>query len=35
MNEIKCPNCGKLFQVDEASYAAILSKYETMLFREN
>lgn len=23
MQEIKCPNCGKIFQVDEAGYAAI------------
>lgn len=24
MNEIKCPHCGKVFQVDESGYAAIL-----------
>ncbi len=24
MQEIKCPNCGKVFQVDEAGYAAIV-----------
>ena len=24
MQEIKCPNCGKIFQVDEAGYAAIV-----------
>lgn len=23
MNEIKCPQCGTVFQVDEAGYAAI------------
>ena len=26
MNEIRCPNCGKVFQVDEAGYAAIVSQ---------
>ena len=26
MNEIKCPNCQKVFQVDESGYAAILKQ---------
>lgn len=26
MNEIKCPNCGEVFQVDETGYAAILKQ---------
>ncbi len=26
MNEIKCPNCGTVFQVDESGYARILSQ---------
>ncbi|MBR4994097.1 MAG: DUF2130 domain-containing protein [Lachnospiraceae bacterium] len=26
MNEIKCPKCGEVFQVDEAGYAAILKQ---------
>ena len=26
MQEIKCPNCGKIFQVDEAGYAAIVKQ---------
>lgn len=26
MNEIKCPHCGKTFEIDEASYAAILKQ---------
>ena len=26
MNEIKCPHCGKAFQIDEAGYAAILKQ---------
>ncbi len=26
MNEIKCPNCGKVFQVDEAGYASIVKQ---------
>ena len=29
MNEIKCPHCGKVFQVDEAGYAAILAQVRT------
>ena len=24
MNEIKCPNCGQVFQIDETSYESIL-----------
>ena len=26
MNEIKCPNCGELFQVDESGYASIIKQ---------
>ena len=26
MQEIRCPNCGKLFQVDEAGYARIVQQ---------
>ena len=26
MNDIKCPHCGKVFQVDESGYAAILKQ---------
>ena len=26
MNEIKCPNCGKVFQIDETSYESILKQ---------
>ena len=26
MNEIKCPKCGEVFQVDESGYAAILKQ---------
>ena len=32
MNEIKCPNCGKVFQVDEAGYAAIVAQVHTEQF---
>lgn len=32
MNEIKCPNCGKTFKVDETNYAAILSQIRTQEF---
>lgn len=33
MNEIKCPNCGKVFSVDEASYASVVSQVRTMEFQ--
>lgn len=26
MQEIKCPNCGKTFNIDEAGYANILTQ---------
>ena len=26
MNEIKCPNCGKVFQIDESSYESIVKQ---------
>ena len=26
MNEIKCPKCGKVFQIDETSYETILKQ---------
>jgi len=26
MNEIKCPNCNKVFQVDESGYAQIVQQ---------
>ncbi len=32
MPEIKCPNCGKTFKVDESNYAAILSQIRTQEF---
>lgn len=32
MNEIKCPNCGQMFTVDEAGFAAILSQVRTSEF---
>lgn len=32
MHDIKCPNCGKTFKVDESSYAAILSQVHTQEF---
>ena len=34
MNEIKCPACGKVFSVDEASYASIVSQIRTHEFEE-
>jgi uncharacterized protein YbaR (Trm112 family) len=26
MNEITCPNCGKIFPIDEANYTAIVQQ---------
>lgn len=34
MHEIKCPNCGKTFKVDEGNYAAILSQVRSQEFDE-
>ena len=34
MNEIRCPNCGKVFQVDEAGYAAIVAQVHTEQFEK-
>ena len=34
MNEIKCPNCGKVFQMDEAGYASIVSQVRNALFEK-
>ena len=33
MNEIKCPNCGKVFSVDEASYASVVNQIRTREFQ--
>ena len=34
MNEIKCPNCGKAFKVDEAGYANILKQVRDSEFEQ-
>jgi hypothetical protein len=34
MNEIRCPSCGKVFQVDEAGYAAIVAQVHTEQFEK-
>ena len=34
MQEIKCPNCGKVFQVDEAGYAAIVRQVRDEEFQK-
>ena len=34
MNEIKCPNCGRVFQVDESGYAAILNQVRDEKFEQ-
>lgn len=33
MNEIKCPNCGKVFSVDEATYASVVNQVRTQEFQ--
>lgn len=33
MNEIKCPNCGKVFSVDEATYASVVNQVRTKEFQ--
>ena len=32
MNEIKCPNCGEVFTVNESQYAELLSQVRTAEF---
>lgn len=32
MKQLKCPNCGKVFQVDEADYASIVSQIKNAEF---
>ncbi|MDR2465211.1 MAG: hypothetical protein LBD38_02925, partial [Streptococcaceae bacterium] len=32
MNQIKCPNCGEIFQVDQASFAEILNQVKNAEF---
>lgn len=34
MNEIKCPRCGEIFQVDESGYAAILKQVKDKAFEK-
>ena len=34
MNEIKCPNCGKSFVIDESDYAELLSHIRTEEFEK-
>ena len=34
MKEIKCPNCGSMFTVDEADYASIVSQIKNAEFNE-
>ncbi len=34
MNEIKCPKCGEIFQVDEAGYASILKQVKNKEFEK-
>ena len=35
MEEIRCPNCGKVFQVDEAGYAAIVKQVRDAEFQKD
>ena len=34
MQEIKCPKCGEVFQVDEAGYAAIVKQVRDKEFQK-
>ena len=34
MKQLKCPNCGSMFTVDEAEYASIVSQVKTAEFNE-
>ena len=34
MQEIKCPKCGEVFQVDESGYAAILKQVRDSEFNK-
>jgi len=34
MNEIKCPNCGKVFQIDEKDYESIVKQIRNHEFEE-
>lgn len=34
MKELKCPNCGSVFRVDEADYAAIVSQVKNIEFQQ-
>ena len=34
MNEIKCPNCGKIFQIDETDYESIIKQIRDKEFKE-
>ena len=34
MNEIKCPNCGEVFKVDETSYSAIIKQIKDKEFEQ-
>ena len=34
MNEIKCPKCGEVFQVDESGYAALLKQVKDKAFEK-
>ena len=34
MNELKCPHCGEVFQVDESGYAAIVKQVRDKEFEK-
>ena len=34
MNEIKCPNCGKVFQIDESDYESIVRQIRNSEFEK-
>ena len=35
MNELKCPNCGTVFQIDEVDYMSIVKQVKDKEFEKN
>ncbi|MGI6581635.1 MAG: hypothetical protein ACOX1M_04835 [Erysipelotrichaceae bacterium] len=35
MKEIKCPNCGEMFQIDESNYQAIVNQVRDQQFSDD
>ena len=35
MNQIKCPNCGEIFTIDESDYASIVKQIKDHEYKED